>query len=123
MADDPRADSGAEGEAFWSMATGSSFRRQAIGPGASASEKHGDDRRRSARGRVPIEANLRPPGASSNQRRLSVYPRLGNIAEKAIATQKTPRTQPVTFVQDQFRPARPQRQPARSTARIISPIV
>src|SRR5271165_3409121 len=41
----------------------------------------------------------------------------------AMATQKTPRAQPMTLVQDQSRPARPHLQPASKTASMTSPIV
>src|SRR5271166_4238757 len=40
-----------------------------------------------------------------------------------MATQKTPRAQPMTLVQDQSRPARPHLQPASKTASMTSPIV
>src|SRR5271165_7500145 len=41
----------------------------------------------------------------------------------AMATQKTPRAQPMTLVQDQSRLARPHLQPASKTASMTSPIV
>src|SRR5437870_332856 len=42
---------------------------------------------------------------------------------RAIPTQKALSIHPATLVQDQFRCARPHRQPARSTARMIRPRV
>ena len=57
------------------------------------------------------------------QRRARPVERPGDIEARAMPIQKRPRIQPVTFVHDQFRPATRHRQPARSTARIVSPIV
>src|SRR5689334_18942457 len=105
------AGSGEEVEGFGSMATARTPSEMAARSPRGSGEMSGWIG--PPRGLPAFESNHRVRAASSvegDQRIASPNTRPGTRVEPAIATQKRPRAQPVTFVHDQLAPATRQRQ-------------